>query len=271
MKATIIGGRGFIGSHLARHLTNLGYSVYIPDKDDSALLHSSLGVVFYCAGTTSDFRSRPFDTIDAHISLLSTILQKADFQKLIYLSSTRVYYHSKQGTVDSNILVNPLYSDDLFNLSKLTGEALCRCSGRSGVIIVRLSNVCGNDFRSGNFIYSIIRDAVTKGTILLRSSMDSEKDYIHIDDVVLFLQWIADVGSQPIYNVASGVNISNKMIVEIIQKQTDCAVSLNGKLEIYRFPIIDVKPLVDEFKYVPREPVLWLEDLVSNTVKKGGF
>lgn len=271
MKATIIGGRGFIGSHLAKKLESMGTSVTIPEKDDPLLFDTNLGTVFYCAGITSDFRQRPFDTINAHVTLLANILEKATFSKLIYLSSTRVYYHNKVGKENSLISVNPFHSDDLFNLSKLTGEALCLMGIRPGVKVVRLSNVCGEDDESNNFIYSIIDDALKKGHIELRSSLDSEKDYVHIKDVVDLILLIAEYGSKQIYNIASGVNISNGMIIDIIEKMTGCSISLVDNPETYKYPTIDISSIVSEFSYQPLAPQLWLEEFISKRISNRGL
>ena len=41
----------------------------------------------------------PFDTIRAHVSVLSEVLEHAEFESLLYLSSTRVYGRSRTTSV----------------------------------------------------------------------------------------------------------------------------------------------------------------------------
>ena len=88
---TVIGAGGFIGGRLAAALRARGDSVYAPARGDEGLFDQDLGSVFYCAGLTGDFHVRPFETVEAHVGLLVQVLAKARFERLIYLSSTRVY------------------------------------------------------------------------------------------------------------------------------------------------------------------------------------
>lgn len=270
MKVTIIGGKGFIGRHLAMKLHDWGRNVCIPERDDPILFQKHLGTVLYCAGTTSDFRKRPFDTIQAHVSHLNSILEHASFDSLVYLSSTRIYYHNQEARVNSPIIVNPLQPDDLFNLSKLTGESICLAAPHSGIKIVRISNVCGDDFESNNFLYSIIKDAVNQGHIELHSSLDSEKDYIYIDDVVNLILKVAQYGKQRIYNVASGQNISNRYLIDLIRTRTGCTVSWIDQPETYRFPPIDTTLTTSEFSYRLRPAEEWIDYLIDLYMNRTG-
>ncbi|MBV9064181.1 MAG: NAD-dependent dehydratase, partial [Methylobacteriaceae bacterium] len=89
-EVTILGASGFIGSNLRRAVQAAGLPCYAPGRAE-ALRTGPLGTVFYCIGVTADFRTRPFDTVAAHVCRLSRVLQGCEFDALIYLSSTRVY------------------------------------------------------------------------------------------------------------------------------------------------------------------------------------
>lgn len=88
---TVIGASGFVGSHVAAHLRGQGIEPFCPVRDDPALWDHDLGRIFYCAGLTGDYRTRPFDTVEAHVGLLARLLEKARFERIVYLSSTRLY------------------------------------------------------------------------------------------------------------------------------------------------------------------------------------
>lgn len=88
---TIVGASGFVGSRLAASLRQAGHTVLTPSRNDPMLFTQSLGQVIYCAGLTADFAARPFDTVEAHVTLLARVLQESDFTHLLYLSSTRLY------------------------------------------------------------------------------------------------------------------------------------------------------------------------------------
>ena len=64
----IIGGAGFIGRHLKQRLEELKIDYFNPARGET--LDRPLGDVVYCIGLTADFRSRPCDTIDAHVCAL---------------------------------------------------------------------------------------------------------------------------------------------------------------------------------------------------------
>lgn len=258
---TIIGGNGFIGSNIAKRLEKNNLKVFIPEKSDRNIYGTNLGNVIYCAGLTSDYRERPYDTVEAHVSYLAEVIKNTNFDSFTYISSTRVYFNSIEGTEDTNLSINPNNLDDLFNISKLMGESICLNSMKKNIRIARISNVCGNDFSSNNFIYSIIKDAVEKQEIILRTTLDSEKDYIGIDEVVDVILKISQSGKEKIYNVASGKNISNKKIVDILKEITNCNVNIIADANKIKFPKINIDKIIDEFNFDPVKPEFRIKDL----------
>lgn len=246
---TVLGSDGFVGSHLIKELVARNLDYFAPGRDQE-LRGKNLGNVIYCIGLTSDFRFRPFETVEAHICKLKYILEACEFDSLTYLSSTRIYIHNK-GLVDedSEIVVKINEPFDLFNISKIAGESLALNCGRSNIRIARLSNVYGRDVASENFISSIIKEAINTGKVIIRSTPESAKDYISIDAVVNLLLGIATEGKQVIYNVASGVNVANDSILSALKKATGCSVLYEQTLENIVFPLISVDRLNREFNY----------------------
>lgn len=251
---TVLGGSGFVGSHLAEYLNSRGYEVEVPTRQESGLLTYPLGHVMYCIGLTGDFRSRPFDTVEAHVEVLRRVLQHADFETLTYLSSTRVYMDGPRTDEEAPLTVCPSDPSDLYNLSKLTGEALCHASGRQGVRVVRLSNVVGPgmDPQSGNFVASLMREAAAGG-ILLRSHPDSAKDYIHVGDVIEWLPRLALEGRHQVYNLASGTQIPHRDWADWIAQRAGCDWSVHSNAQRHNLPAIDIRRLQAEFGFRARE------------------
>jgi nucleoside-diphosphate-sugar epimerase len=250
MKCTVLGGRGFIGQHLVRYLESVGCDVWVPERDESSLLQQPLGHIFYCIGLTADFRSRPFDTVRAHVTMLSELLEHADFDSLLYLSSTRVYSRSTT-TAEDNVL-NVLSKDpsDLYNLSKLMGESLCLSSGQKEVRIARLSNVVGAKMGSDNLVGGLLQEAHS-GLIRLKTHPDSTKDYILIDDVIRILWLIANDGHERIYNVASGIQTAHHQWLTVLHEITGCIVQTDPLAPLQSFPVIDVQRIRKEFGFKP--------------------
>lgn len=252
---TIFGSTGYIGSALVNALDSTGQSVFLPTRNDASVYDKNLGHVIYAIGITSDFRSKPFETIDAHICYLRSLLEHTTFESFVYLSSTRVYQglDISCASEESNLTVNPNNSSDLYNLSKLMGESLCLCSGKN-VKVARLSNVIGvhHDLASTNFIPSLIKEA-NNGHIILQSGIDSAKDYIHLDDVVDLLLKISTCGNEKVYNVASGINITHREWIEKIVSLTNASYDFDSKKESIVYPSINIDRCKKEFNFTPKD------------------
>ncbi|WP_368646594.1 NAD-dependent epimerase/dehydratase family protein [Castellaniella ginsengisoli] len=262
IRCTVFGASGFIGQALTRALVSAGYEVYTPGRDERPDPALDLGHVFYCIGMTADFRSRPFDTVRAHVSLLSNLLEHYRFQSMLYLSSTRVYAGADFTDEGVPLIVNPNDSSDLYNLSKLTGEAICLHSGRPNCRVARLSNVVGFDPHTHNFYAALVREALSGG-ILLQSASSSEKDYILLSDAVKLLVHIGLQGHAPIYNVASGVNLTHERWCDALSRVTGCTVGFTPNAREYRFPLIDIGRIRREFGFTPVPVLEGVPDLVE--------
>lgn len=259
---TILGAGGFIGSALVSHLKANGHAVYAPARGDMQVFRHGLGHVIYCIGMTADFRSRPFDTVNAHISFLAQILQQASFDSLLYLSSTRVYAGAASGSEVVPLQVDSSSPSDLYNITKLAGESLCRSCGRAGVKVARLSNVVGEDHRSQNFLFALIREALS-GQIELQTDPDSAKDYILLHDVVSLLPRIAVEGKDWLYNVGSGINLHHRAIVARLAELTACEVTIRQHAPLLDFPAIDVTRIHAEFGFSAASVLDTLPSLVA--------
>lgn len=253
--ATVFGANGFVGRALTAHLQAQGYAVRAITRGDVSWQDGDLGHAFYTVGLTADFRSRPFDTIDAHVTLLTDILKRARFSSFVYTSSTRVYMTTPSTDEDASVPVAPANPDHLYNISKLMGESVCLGSGRANVRVARLSNVFGRDLASENFLTSVLREATSTGRVTLRTSLASEKDYVWVGDVVRALEAIAVRGQAPITNVAYGRNTTHGAIMEALAALVGIEVSVAPGAPTIGFPEIATARL-DALGAGPRTPLL---------------
>lgn len=262
MKFTVLGARGFVGRHLVAHLDALGHEVFAPERNDASIFDRPLDHVIYCIGLTADFRRKPFQTVHAHVSFLAEVLERADFESLLYLSSTRVYSRTAD-TCETALLSSDLCDpSDLFNLSKLLGESICLHSGRSGTRVARLSNVVGFDSESENFLPTLIREALS-GRIMLLTDPASAKDYIGLSDVLRVLPHIAIEGQERIYNVANGRNINNSVLSNRLSDLTGCTIEVMKSAPLITFAPIRVHRLIQEFEFIPSDPLESLPQLLE--------
>ena len=259
---TVLGASGFIGSHLVAHLRDLGADCFAPSRDQK-LTGRKLGHLIYCIGLTADFRSRPFETVSAHVCKLAEVLQECDFESLLYLSSTRVYLDRPGPACEEDPLsLSPQRPTELYNASKLMGESLSLNCGRP-TRVVRLSNVYGGDFASENFLSAIIRNAIHNGKITLQTSLDTERDYVSISDVVELLPKIATVGGHRIYNLASGMSVSNRELTSTISQLTGCQVEVVAGASKVSFPRTNIGRIKEEFSFQPANVLNDMAQLVE--------
>jgi nucleoside-diphosphate-sugar epimerase len=130
------------------------------------------------------------------------------------------------------------------------GESLS-LSGGDQIRVVRLSNVYGGDFNSENFLSAVLREALRKKRITLWSSLESEKDYVSVEDVTDSLIKIATEGRHTIYNLASGRNVSNRVLMERIRELTSCEIEVAPQAKVGISPPINIERLVHEFGFRP--------------------
>lgn len=250
---TIFGAGGFIGSHLARRLRAGGAKVQCPDRGSERDLSAgsgSLGHAIYAIGLTGDFRSRPFDAVEAHVSLLSDVLRQARYESFLYLSSTRVYA-GLPGPVDEDTPLSITPSGDrLYDLSKLTGEALVLAEDRPAARVARLSNVTGPGQSRATFLGAITTELLETGHVTIGEAPESCKDYIDVDDVAALLTAIAERGAERLYAVASGRQTTHQEIAR--QLSSYGAIEFAHAAPTRRFPAISRNRIENEFDFRPR-------------------
>lgn len=218
---TVIGAHGFVGRHVVTGLQKSGFKPWCPQREDRSLWSRDLGRVIYCAGLTGDFRSKPFATVEAHVSLLARLAESASFDRIVYLSSTRLYdlLSDGIGKEDRPIPVDPTDEEHLYELSKLLGENLTlhRTSGRGAV--ARLSYVFGCDEHSQGFLSDWLNRAPEARILTINSSDELGRDYIHVDDVANAVIALADSNASGIVNVASGKTLTNDQIAGVFRNR----------------------------------------------------
>lgn len=247
---TVLGAGGTIGSALTATLRRDGHRVRPVDRTALPDLLSSrqpCGHVINCIGLTGDFRTRPFDTVEAHIGVVARCLALLHCESLLYLSSTRVYARAVSTDEHAALPCRPADPSDLYNLTKLAGEALCLTDHRASVRVVRLSNVYGPAPGDGTFLGQVITAGRETGRVLFRQGPDSEKDYVSLADVVRLLPAIAARGRHRLYNLAAGQNTTHQDIASILAASLGWRTAFVADAPAIRFPPIEISRLREEF------------------------
>jgi nucleoside-diphosphate-sugar epimerase len=250
---TVLGASGFIGSHVVAHLQGAGLEFRAPARDEP-LTGRNLGHVLYCIGLTADFRQRPWDAVEAHVCKLLDVVRHCTFESILYLSSTRLYIRNTGPAREDDLLsMQPAHFEDIYNLSKATGESIVLSLGAKGRV-ARPSNVYGQGQRH-SFIAMVLDEAAT-GTITFHSALASARDYVSVEDVAALLVKIALHGKERIYNVGSGIQVSNEELANAL----GCPATVAPGAPAMKFPPLDTERIRTEFGFVPAHV---LDDLPS--------
>lgn len=245
---TVLGAGGFVGRALVQTARARGLAVHAPNRHAPLPARGEpMGHVIYCIGLTADFRQRPLDTVEAHVCVLRRVLAECEFSSLTYLSSTRVYAGTQDTRESAVLRVDPNQPGDLYNLSKLTGEALCLHAGRAGTRVARLSNVIGPRPDPDTFIDQLVAEALRDGQVQIGTAPSACKDYLALDDAVSMLLALATLGeaqSGPaLWNVASGEATSNETIARLLGEELGVPVTFRADAPAWDFAPIDTRRL----------------------------
>jgi len=265
---TVFGGRGFIGSEFVKQLRANGHEVFVPKRNDKSVFDKDLGTVIYCAGQ-GDCDRKPFEVLDANTTLLSNLLKNADFELIVYISSTRVYMNGKASDESSDCIVCDEDTRKLFNLTKLISEELCRKSTKEHLII-RPSNVYGLAINSPLFLPQIIKNAILNGHVDMYVEREYTKDYVSVYDVVeMTLNLIEEKVKNKTINIASGKNVSACEIADILIQTTKCNVTWHGSDSSYEvFPKTKISEISSICEFKPRCVLNDLKSMIHEFYEK---
>lgn len=263
---TVFGSNGFIGRHLTAALRRDGHETAALGRYDISDAPKDLGHVIYAIGMTGNYRSQPYDTIDAHVGVLSRILQSHHFSSFLYLSSTRVYRGLPKDAIASEDAPLPLKpdADSIYDYSKLLGEALSLAHAIPTVRVARLSNVYGAGMSEAAFLGALYTQLHHEGKITIQDNPQSAKDYIHINDAVKRLSHIAVNGKHRIYNVASGKSVSCHEIATALSAAGHQASFAPTPQPARIFPTIDTRRIENECGNCQHDLVADIAEIFTN-------
>ena len=193
-KALVLGGSGFLGSHVADALSEAGFDVTIFDLEksrhkqssqrmvignilDATLLTSvTMGhdYVFNFAGLSDmdDAKDRPYDTVQLNVMGNINALEAArvaQVKRFVFASS--VYVFSECGS--------------FYRASKQSAERFIEAyyeRYKLPYTILRYGSLYGRRADHRNGIYRLLQQAYQQSTMVYRGSPDAMREYIHVAD-----------------------------------------------------------------------------------------
>jgi UDP-glucose 4-epimerase len=192
--ACVVGGAGFLGSHVADCLSDAGFAVRIYDRTPSKWLNRDQQMIvgdvlepasleaaiagcevvynFAALADLNDALRKPVQTVQINILGAVNVLEacrKHSVRRFIYAST--VYVYSREG--------------GFYRCSKQAAEHYVeeyQSSFGLDFTILRYGSLYGPRADASNGLYRIVRDALLVGRITYEGNSDSIREYIHVED-----------------------------------------------------------------------------------------
>ncbi|MDA0773138.1 MAG: SDR family oxidoreductase [Cyanobacteria bacterium] len=180
----IIGGAGYLGSHLAKHLESI--QVY----DRSVGVTQAYDTVIHAAH---------FNDLQAESEFIGSIPRDTYF---VFFSSAAIYGETRLEGAD--VKTNPEPIND-YGRYKLKLEQLVQ-DRFPAYLILRISNPYGGE-PSQRGVYQIFKSKIEQGQVLnINANQAGEivRDFIHIDDFISKTLALLEIKAKAIVNLSSG-------------------------------------------------------------------
>lgn len=248
----VIGGCGYIGSALYRHLQAKGYDVvsvdleirgnplgranwYLDYRNITADQFAKFDTIIWLAGHSSvpQSVSDPVGAFSNNLTGLVELATKLSGQKLIYASSSSVY----DGQFEAAETVKPRQARNVYDYTKWAADEAMRLLYKN-YYALRFGTVCGAspNTRDDLMINAMVKNAIERGKVEIRNQT-VRRPILGIRDLCRAVERLAVIPVQPgVYNLAS-FNSAVEPIAEIVSSL--CRVPyLTGKdTECYNFSV----------------------------------
>jgi UDP-glucose 4-epimerase len=252
MKTLITGGAGFIGSAVIPALQKNGFEIYVLDNlsfgnrefidvdDDHFILAdirdsgkveeiltkvqpdivvhlAAIHFIPYC-------NQHPFEAADINIrgtmNMLNACKMLPNLKKFLFASTAAVYPIADNALNENNELL-PL---DIYGLSKLTGEYLCRkfnLETAVPTIICRFFNAFGPNETNPHLIPEIEKQLKSGIRTIKLGNLTPKRDFIHTYDMAAAIIKLLNLDNAGfnVFNLGRGIEYSVTDIVEAFERQ----------------------------------------------------
>jgi nucleoside-diphosphate-sugar epimerase len=253
MNILVTGAAGGIGSTLAYFLYKKGYNltlidslrngykdnliidghtfghfIHIDIRDIDTLDHTiKFDAVLHLAAITSlpDCESNIEETISINVQGTASVLEfcrKRNIPYVFFSSTSAVYEQNKEKILTENQSVSPRL---WYSLSKKMGEDLCesyRQNYNMNITTARFFNVFGprQDIYRKNppLLNYLVTEFKANQAPILHSDGNQRRDYIHIDDVVSFVELCLEKKPNYTLNVCSGQTLNVNEITKFVKE-----------------------------------------------------
>jgi UDP-glucose 4-epimerase len=252
-RVVVTGGAGFIGSHLAEKLLNIGAEVTIIDNflfgskiehlrgRENLFIHEGdvrdvelvsqtfkdKDITFHLAAFVGveEAQGNPLDVLDIEVQGTFNVLQAAvnnGIERVIFGSSSEVYGDSPAPMIEEG----PLSPKSAYAAAKLVGEEYCKAFHQKYGIkytSLRYFNVYGPRQDERFVIPRFVGRMLSHEPIVIHGDGNQTRDFTYVDDVVnmTLLAAIKPETSYKTINIGSGAMITMNDLARLVAKALD--------------------------------------------------
>lgn len=294
MNTLVLGGNGFIGSHLVDKLLSKGHNVTVFDKykeyfreplkdvkyhygefgnrGELSNILSGIDIVYHLISSTHPKTSNDDPIFDITSNVVETLhlleeCQKQKITKIVFMSSGGTVYGIPQRLpILEDSQTNPICS---YGIGKLAIEKyllLYKYLYGLNCTVIRPSNPFGERQKPFGIqgLIPVFLGKILKGeTIQIWGDGEVVRDYIYITDLVEAIYTASTTDSEMFrdvntFNIGSGVGLSINTIVEMLKEVTGREVDIQyGQSRSFDIPEIylDINAAKNYLSWEPKTPI----------------
>lgn len=236
MKVLITGGGGYLSTHLAVYLRDLGHQILLVTRDKSKVTpidsvnikeidwESGSSLESACLGVNVIIHAAAVGGLESEISpeqayvfneskthTLAQIASKSGVKKFIYFSTAHVYKNPLIGQFTEK---SPALNNHPYAKSKFKGElAVINATQEGGMqgLILRISNIYGAPIGYQSMCWRLVvndlcRQAIFNGVMHIKDQNNTQRDFLPIGNLMIAVATLmeSDEKKNSIINIGSG-------------------------------------------------------------------
>ncbi len=184
-------------------------------------------------------------------------LSEIHIHKFIFASSSSVYGIPTYFGVDENHTTHPITLQGKLKLQQENAIIQYSQEHNNDYAILRLSNVYGKRQGHSNepHLFYEVLDCIHNGSpLIIEDDGLLMRDYIYINDVVNALVQTMDYGNRALLNIGSGVPVTSRKVVEVLEKHYECKIQVESIPLVYNHVnqiYLDIKKSINTLKWHP--------------------
>lgn len=210
MNIAVIGGSGFIGSHVVDKLVAAGHEVTVfdimkPQRDDVRHIYIDItdlsktcvslaggydaAYMLAAMADVNDVYKSPVESEQVNIMGVANVLEAArrtEIKRVILASTVWVYEAAEQKKVDENALLQPARVNNVYTAAKISAELLCQAYQKlykQDFTILRYGIPYGPRARGGTVIALFVRKASKNEPLTILGDGLQYRNFIYVEDL----------------------------------------------------------------------------------------